>query len=275
MAYSPKNANGQATMANSEPVVIASDQSTVPVSLASVPSHAVTNAGTFAVQNTASTPAGTNNIGDVDVLTVNGVAPAFGTGLRGATVQRVTIATDDSVPVTNSGITTIAGAVSGTEMQVDVLTMPTVTVNSHAVTNAGTFATQVDGAALTALQLIDDPVLADDAAFTLSTSKGNVMAGVAVNTDGTDPTAVSAEGDAAAVRTDVNRILLVNETHPRFWHVSADYASALSVTATSFISLVTTGCFSMIVSNCFSMTFSTTGTLIDFAISFLSFSVRM
>lgn len=231
MAYSPKNANGQATMANSEPVVIASDQSTVPVSLASVPSHAVTNAGTFAVQNTASTPAGTNNIGDVDVLTVNGVAPAFGTGLRGATVQRVTIATDDSVPVTNSGITTIAGAVSGTEMQVDVLTMPTVTVNSHAVTNAGTFATQVDGAALTALQLIDDPVLADDAAFTLSTSKGNVMAGVAVNTDGTDPTAVSAKGDAAAVRTDVNRILLVNETHPRFWHVSADYASAQTNTS--------------------------------------------
>lgn len=231
MAYKQSNQNGQATMANSEPVVIASDQSTVPVSLASVPSHAVTNAGTFAVQNTASTPAGTNNIGDVDVLTVNGVAPAFGTGLRGATVQRVTIATDDSVPVTNAGITTIAGAVSGTEMQVDVLTMPTVTVNSHAVTNAGTFATQVDGAALTALQLIDDPVLADDAAFTLSTSKGNVMAGVAVNTDGTDPTAVSAEGDAAAVRTDVNRILLVNETHPRFWHVSADYASAQTNTS--------------------------------------------
>lgn len=65
-----------------------------------VASHAVTNAGTFAVQNTAATPAGTNNIGDVDVLTINGVAPAFGTGVRGATVQRVTIATDDSVPVT-------------------------------------------------------------------------------------------------------------------------------------------------------------------------------
>lgn len=139
MAYKQSNQNGQATMANSEPVVIASDQSTVPVSLASVP--------------------------------------------------------------------------------------------SHAVTNAGTFATQVDGSALTALQLIDDPVLADDAAFTLSTSKGNVMAGVAVNTDGTDPTAVSAEGDAAAVRTDVNRILLVNETHPRFWHVSADYASAQTNTS--------------------------------------------
>ncbi len=83
-----------------------------------VGSHAVTNAGTFAVQNTAATPAGTNNIGDVDVLTINGVAPAFGTGVRGATVQRVTIATDDSVPVTIAS------------------------VPSHAVTNAGTFATQ-------------------------------------------------------------------------------------------------------------------------------------
>lgn len=61
MAYSPQNSNGQATSANSSPVVLASDQSAVPVSgtfyqatqpvsLASVPSHAVTNAGTFATQ---------------------------------------------------------------------------------------------------------------------------------------------------------------------------------------------------------------------------------
>lgn len=136
MAYSPKNPNGQATMANSEPVVLASDQSAVPVSaaslplpsgaatsaaqatletdveaintrlgevqasptantvldrlkalltelalkadltetqpvsLASVPSHAVTNAGTFSVQNTAATPAGNNNIGDVDIASI-------------------------------------------------------------------------------------------------------------------------------------------------------------------------------------------------------------
>jgi hypothetical protein len=43
---------GAATTANSTPVNIASDQ-IVPVSLASVPSHAVTNAGTFAVQPSA------------------------------------------------------------------------------------------------------------------------------------------------------------------------------------------------------------------------------
>jgi len=42
---------GAKTSANSFAVVLASDQATVPVSLASVPSHAVTNAGTFAVQD--------------------------------------------------------------------------------------------------------------------------------------------------------------------------------------------------------------------------------
>lgn len=63
-----------------------------------------------------------------------------------------TITVDGTVAVTSAGITTIAGAVAGTEMQVDVLTMPTVTVNSHAVTNVGTFAVQAaeaDGANVT------------------------------------------------------------------------------------------------------------------------------
>jgi len=47
------------------------------------------------------------DIGDVDVLTVNGVAPSFGTGTRAATVQRVTIATDDIVPASQSGTWTV------------------------------------------------------------------------------------------------------------------------------------------------------------------------
>jgi len=51
--------------------------------------------------------AGTNNIGDVDVLTINGVAPAFNTGARSATTQRVTIATDDVVPASQSGTWTV------------------------------------------------------------------------------------------------------------------------------------------------------------------------
>lgn len=46
--------------------------------------------------------------GTVAVSTINSVAPAFGSGVRGATVQRVTVATDDVVPVTdNSGSLTV------------------------------------------------------------------------------------------------------------------------------------------------------------------------
>lgn len=60
------------------------------------------------VSQGAALPAGTNNIGDVDVLTINGQAPAFGSGARSASTQRVTIATDDVVPVTdNSGTLTV------------------------------------------------------------------------------------------------------------------------------------------------------------------------
>jgi hypothetical protein len=47
----------------------------------------------------------------------------------------------------------------------------TVTVGSHAVTNAGTFVVQENGAALTALQLLDDVVFADDSAFVQGTNR--------------------------------------------------------------------------------------------------------
>lgn len=267
MAYKKSNANGQATMANSEPVVIASDQSAVTVDLGvnndvTVTSGAITETNSAAIKTAveildnaiagtemqvdvvASLPAGTNNIGDVDVLTVNGVAPAFGTGVRGATVQRVTIATDDSVPVTGtfyqatqpvSLASVPSHAVTATDLDIRNLTnTDVVTAELSAVDNAvlDTIDAVLDtiktdtASIVTATQLIDDTVFADDAAVTLGTSKGNISEGVAVATDGTDPTAVSAEGDAAALRTDMNRLLIVNQTHPRFWHVSADYASA-------------------------------------------------
>lgn len=166
-------------------------QATQPVSLASVPSHAVTNAGTFAVQATEADGANTT---------------------LGAKADAKSTATDTTAVSIMSVLKQISASVQAPP--------------SQAVTNAGTFATQVDGSALTALQLIDDPVFADDAAYTLSTSKGNVAAGVAVQTDGTDPTAVSAEGDAAALRTDMNRILLVNTTPPRLVSATENNATA-------------------------------------------------
>ena len=77
----------------------------------------------------------------------------------------------------------------------------TVTVGSHAVTNAGTFAVQVDGAALTALQLIDNTIVADDAAFTPGTTSVN-MAGFQADETATDSVD---EGDAGAARMTLDR----------------------------------------------------------------------
>lgn len=96
MAYNDLPPLGQDTMSDSLPVVIASDQSAVPISAASLPLP--TGAGTSANQTTI--------IGHLD-------------GVEGLLT---TIDADTSNISTK--IDTLAGAVSGTEMQVDVLTLP-------------------------------------------------------------------------------------------------------------------------------------------------------
>lgn len=73
--------------------------------------------------------------------------------------------------------------------------------------------------------------LADDAAFTKGTTAVIPIGGAAITMDGTDPGSVSAENDAAVPLTDPNRILLVNQTHPRFFRACADYASAQTNTS--------------------------------------------
>jgi hypothetical protein len=81
MAYIPRNPNGQAVMANSSPVVIASNQSAVPV---------IVDSGL---------PAGSNNIGDVDIVTLpnqytqDAVSPANPIGNALIAVQDSTEAT--------------------------------------------------------------------------------------------------------------------------------------------------------------------------------------
>jgi len=64
---------------------------------------------------------------------------------------------------------------------------------------------QNSAAALTALQLIDDPVFADDAAFTIGTSKVHML-GATVDEAATDS---ADEGDAVAIRATANRVLRV------------------------------------------------------------------
>lgn len=135
----------------------------LPVSLASVPSHAVTNAGTFVTQ--------INGTALTALQSLDTKAPALGQALAAASVPVVLtaaqittltppaaitgFATSAKQDTAQTSLTTLAGAVSGTEMQVDVLTMPTVAVTgtfwqatqpvsvasipTHAVTQSGTW----------------------------------------------------------------------------------------------------------------------------------------
>jgi len=143
------------------------------------------------------------NLGTNNDVTVSGVS----TAANQSTIIGHVDGIETLLGTIDADTSTLAGAVSGTEMQVDVLTMPTVTVNAHAVTNAGTFATQVDGAALTALQLIDDPVqvLGTDT-YTEATSKGVTMG--AVRRDA-DTTLVNTTNEFGPLQMDANGRLKV------------------------------------------------------------------
>lgn len=90
---------------------------------------------------------------------------------------------------------------------------------SLTVDNAGTFAVQVDGAALTSLQLIDDAVKTDDAAFSPATDKV-LMIGAEFDDTGTDSVD---EGDAGAVRMSGNRNL-----YTQIRDISAERSAAVT-----------------------------------------------
>lgn len=157
----------------------------------------------------AALPAGTNNIGDVDVLSL----PALPAGNNNiGDVDVATIAAGDN----NIG-------------NVDIVTMPTVTVNAHAVTNAGTFVTQENGALLTAAQLLDDAVITDDTTtFTPATSKALAIA-AAVDDDSTD---AADEGDMVILRATKERKLRVVATL-----ASGDMQSGNDVVTPKFVAI--------------------------------------
>lgn len=114
----------------------------------------------------------TANAGTGTMAVSNTVLSVVGGGTE-ATAQRVTIANDSTGVLSiddNGGSITVDGtvAVSGT-----------VTVASHAVTNAGTFVVQENGAALTSLQLIDDTIATlGTTTYTEASTKGAVIGAV-------------------------------------------------------------------------------------------------
>lgn len=103
---------------------------------------------------------------------------ASGAGNVSAGVQRVTLAADDPAVVDLAAIEVLLTTIAGDTTAIEAAVEGTLTVGSHAVTNAGTFAVQEDGAALTALQLVDDIVYVDDADWVDGTSKHALVGGL-------------------------------------------------------------------------------------------------
>lgn len=124
----------------------------------------------------------------------------------------------------------VSGALKVEAFSGETLPVSLASVPSHAVTNAGTFAVQVDGATLTALQLIDDAIKTDDAAFTPATDEV-MMAGFIADDTATDSVD---EGDAGAARITLDRKQIVtNYAHTAGGATPYKLVSAATTNATS------------------------------------------
>lgn len=186
-----------------------------------VGSHAVTNAGTFAVQVDGAALTSLQLLDDA--IYVDDVPFTAGSNKVMAVGFRYDDAAPGSLTEGDVGYARVSARreqyvqirdAAGNERGLNIdasgnLTANitgTVTVGSHAVTNAGTFVVQENGAALTALQLIDDIIYTDDTStHATGTSKGALIMAAAAPTD----TAVNAN-DIGAVGMTVNRGLYVS-----------------------------------------------------------------
>ena len=134
-------------------------------------------------------------------LTVDNAALSVTGGGVEATALRVTLASDSTGVISvddNGGALTVDGTVTAAQATAANL--------NATVVGTGTFAVQVDGNALTALQLIDNTIVVDDAAFTPATTSVN-MAGFQADETATDSVD---EGDAGAARMTLDRKQIVN-----------------------------------------------------------------
>ena len=204
---------------------------------------------------TANLAAGTNNIGDVDVLTVPAPLNVTGSGLE-ASALRVTIASDSTgvLSVDDNGSTlsiddgggsiTVDGTVgvSGTVTVADGGGSLTVD-GTVAATQSGTWnITNVSGTVslptgaatsanqstvITALQLLDDVVVTDNAGFTDGTTKLSMSGYIFDEVAGTALT----ENDAAAARIDAKRaqIGIVEDGTTRGRYATVTATNALKV----------------------------------------------
>lgn len=131
---------------------------------------------------------------------------------------KVEVFSGETLPVSLTS-TTITGNVT--------VVQPTASNLNATVVGTGTFAVQESGAALTALQLIDDSIFTDNAAFTDNSSKVTVAGFYFDDAAGTALT----ENDVAAARIDSKRALVnvIEDATTRGQKMAVSAAGAASV----------------------------------------------
>lgn len=190
-------------------------------------------------------PAGTNNIGDVDVLTL---PTATNAGATAKTSDYDTGAGTDTVTMMGLALPGAGGAVQGGTATNPVRTDPTGTTTqpiSGSITDvSGTVSLPTGASTLaeqqaqtTALQLLDDIVQTEDAPH-VSGDKGVLMLGVRSDTNGS---LVSLNGDNSPLSIDSTgslRAAIIN--NPTVFSIISSTATAQGVVGGKVISAATT-----------------------------------
>lgn len=181
---------------------------------------------------TCNLAAGTNNIGDVDVITLpsvtigtfpdnepinvaqmNGTAVTMGNGVSGTGVQRVTIASDSTG-------------------QVAVASLPN--EGQQTMANSVSVAIASDQGALTCSQATASSFNAEvqgDAAHAATISGNPLQTGAYAEADAAalDSTGV-AEGEATRLKATLEGVLLVDNSHPNRFHANSGLSTATTLT---------------------------------------------
>ena len=186
-------------------------QATQPVSIASVPSHAVTNAGTFAVQVDGNALTSLQLIDDT-VYTDGTGTPSKGILIMGSDATnpqaiitdatghlQVDVLTAPSTAVTNAGTFAVQATLAAETTKV-IGTVNVAASQTIAVTNAGTFATQVNDGTETMLVNVDGSISA--CLVNSTASIGKLAANSGVDIGDVDVTSIAA-GDNNIGNVDI------------------------------------------------------------------------
>lgn len=184
---------GNGVAASALRVTLASDSTGVVAATQSGTWNVTNVSGTVSLPTGAATAAkqpalGTAGTASADVISVQGIASMTPIQV-GDNSGSLTI---DAPVGTPAFVRLSDGAAAISTLPVSLASVP-----SHAVTNAGTFQTQESGAALTSLQLIDNLVLAEDAAA----ASGDPGVAVLTVRQDTIASSTSLDGDYQTLKT--------------------------------------------------------------------------